>query len=214
MREIPEKMRVAVKSPAGNWLVLGRLMYASFYKTIPPSKNERDPKRFQWGTSLLIPASFDLAPLREAIDGIFADNVLPKVQSTTKWKNPILSTAADGGKLAGLAEDYPWLIRPNAKEFERKSGKRRQAPGVVDSRGVAISEDREPDETYNGRWARLSIQPYWYPANDGMPGVALGLENVQMAWHDDPLAGGKAATSSDFEAIDEGDLADMAEDYA
>lgn len=211
MREIPEKLRVAVKSPAGNWLVLGRLMYASFYKTVPPSKNERDPKRFQWGTTLLIPACFDLAPLREDIEAVFRSNVLPKDQATTKWKNPILSTAEDGGKLAGLAEEYPWMIRPNSKEFERKSGKRRQAPGVVDSRGVAIPEDREPSETYNGRWARLSVQDYWYPANDGKPGVAFGLENAQLLWHDDPLAGGKAAASSDFEAVDDGDLAGMEE---
>lgn len=214
MREIPEKYRIADKSPSGNWRVIGRLMYASFFKTVPPSKNERDPKRFQWGTTLLIPASFDLAPLREAIEEIFKDNVLPKEQATTKWKNPILSTAEDGGKLAGEADEYPWLIRPNSKEFERKSGKRRQAPGVVDARGQPIGEEREPDETYNGRWARLSLQPYWYPANDGKPGVALGLENAQVLWHDEPLAGGKAAASKDFEAVDEGDLADMSEEFA
>lgn len=213
MPNIPETLKKVTKSPAGNLLVLGRLMYASFYTSVPPSRNEKDPKRFQYGASLLIPGVVDIQALRDEIQSVFEANVPAAQRAALKWKNPILDTAEDGGKLAIYAEDFPYLIRPNTKQFERKSGKERPKPGVVDSRGEPVTADREPDELYNGRWGRLSTQAYWYPPNDGKPGVALGLVNAQLLWHDDPLAGGKVAASADFDAIDDAELADMEESF-
>lgn len=213
MRNIPENLSKVTKAQSGNLLVIGRLMYAAFFTSVPPSKNERDPKKFQYGTSLLIPGVIDLTLLNQEIQAIFEANVPPAQRATTKWKNPLLSTAEDGGKLSIYADDYPILIRPNSKQFERKTGKERAKPELIDAQRNAINPADEATQTYNGRWARLSVQPYWYPANDGKPGVALGLVNGQLLWHDDPLAGGKVKASSDFDAIDEGDLADM-EEYA
>jgi len=201
MPNIPDHLKVAKKSAnSGNIIVLGRLMYASFYTSVRPSKSETNPKKFQYGTTLLIPAGSDLKVLNDEINAIFEGNVVEAKRKTTKWKNPILDSA-DTGSTAAYAEDYPFLIRPNAKQFQR-NGQERARPDVVDSQGVPVPADREPQETYNGRWARLSLQPYWYPGEDGKPGVALGLVNVQLLYHDDPLAGGKAKASSDFEAVE------------
>lgn len=213
--KIPDNLRKAtVSERTGNILVLGRLMYASFYTTVPPSRRETNPKKFQWGSTLLIPGLVDLTVLEQQIKETASANLTAAQQkANTAWKNPLLKTA-DGGALAGYAEDYPIFIRPNAKEFEKKSGKRRSAPEVIDARGAPIGADKEADETYNGRWARLSVQPYWYPGEDGKPGVSLGLVNAQLLWHDDPLSGGKAKASSDFEPVDADDLAGLDEEFA
>lgn len=214
MRNIPENLSKVIKAPSGNLLVVGRLMYAAFFTSVPPSRNEKDPKRFQYGTSLLIPGVIDLKLLNEEIQAIFEANVPTAQRATTKWKNPLLSTAEDGGKLAIYADEYPTLIRPNSKQFERKTGKERPKPELIDAQRNAIAPADEATQTYNGRWARVSLQPFWYPPNDGKPGVALGLVNGQLLWHDDPLAGGHVKATNDFDAIDEGDLADMEQEYA
>lgn len=214
MRTIPDSLKKVTKAPSGNFIITGRMMYAAFFTSVPPSRNEKDPKRFQYGLSLLIPGVIDLSLLREEIQSIFEANVPTAQRATTKWKNPLLDTAEDGGKLAVYAEDYPVLIRPNSKQFERKSGKERPRPELIDAQRKAVDQADEPNETYNGRWCRVSAQPYWYPANDGKPGVALGLSNGQLLWHDDPLAGGKVAATSDFDAVDDAELADLDEEFA
>lgn len=198
----------AVKSEkSGNIIVLGRMMYASFYTPVRPSKSETNEKKFQYGTTLLIPAGFDLTALRDEVKGIFEGNVPEAKRATTKWKDPLKSTA-DEAALAQYADEYPWLIRPNSKAWQ-KDGKPRPAPEVVDAAKNVVPADREAEETYNGRWCRLSLNPYWYPAGDGPAGVSPGLVNVQLLWHDDPLAGGKVKAASDFEEVDAGDLAEL-----
>lgn len=202
MPNIREDLKKVVKSEkSGNFLLLGRLMYASFYTSVPPSKSERDPKKFQYGATVLIPDFVDISLLEAELQDLFLGNVPEKQRPLTKWKHPILKTA-DQGALAAYADEYPHIIRPNSKQFERKSGKERVRPDVVNGMGEMVPQADEPKETYNGRWARVSLQPYWYPPNDGLPGVALGLANVQLLYHDDPLAGGKAKASSDFEAVE------------
>lgn len=207
MPNIPDSMKKAAKSEAsGNILIVGRLMYASFFTAVPPSRNERDPKKFQYGATLLIPAEFDTSVLEAEINAVAAANLTPAQQKTTKWKNPLLKTA-DTGSTALYADEYPTLIRPNAKQFERKSGKERAKPQVIDGQKNPVAAEHEAELCYNGKWARLSIQPYWYPGEDGKPGVGLGLVNAQLLWNDDPLAGGRAKAANEFEAVDDMELA-------
>lgn len=212
MPEIPEKLKKAYRSEKSGNIILpaGRMMYGSFFTAVRPSKSETDPKRFQYGMQLLLAGEVDLSELEKEIQTLFESNVPEAKRATTKWRNPIKKTA-DAGSLAVYADDYPILLGMNAKQFQ-KDGKERPRPEVVDAQGKSVEEKDEPQETYNGRWCRPSINPYWYPANDGIAGVSLGLVNVQLLWHDDPLAGGKAAASSDFEAVE--GVEDMAEDFA
>lgn len=202
MPVIPDNLKKAVKSQATGNIILpaARMVYASLFTATKPSRSETDPKRFQWALTALIPAGFDLSALDAEIQQLFKDNVPEAKRAGTKWKNPILKTA-DQGTLAMYAEDYPIVLRTNSKAFQ-KDGKARPAPEVIDASGKPVGVEREADETYNGRWCRISIRPFWYPANDGQPGVSLGLQNVQLLWNDDPLVGGKAKASSDFEPVD------------
>jgi hypothetical protein len=208
MPNIPESMLKVVKSEkSGNFIILGRLMYASLYTPSKPSKSETDEKKFTYQATLLVPPGTDFSALDAEVDRLFKDNVVEAKRATTKWKRPPVNKTADQGALALYAEDYPTTVRANSRAFDR-SGKPRAAPSVVDAKGMPVPADREADETYNGRWARISVNPYWYDNDD--KGVSLGLVNVQLLWNDDPLAGGKAKASSDFEPV-EGALDDMGE---
>lgn len=212
MRVIPDNLKKAYKSEKSGNIILpaARMMYASLYTATRPSKSETNPKRFQYSISLLLPAGADLSVLESECQGLFTGNVVEAKRASTKWRKPILKTAEDGS-LALYADEYPTLLRMNAKQFQ-KDGKERPKPDVVAATGHPVPQDREAEETYNGRWCRVSINPYWYPANDGIAGVSLGLVNVQLLWNDDPLAGGKAKASSDFEPVE--GLDEMAEDFA
>lgn len=201
------KFLKAVKSERSGNIVLpaGRLMYASLFTATKPSKTETDPKKFQYSTTVLLPADVDLSVLEAEVKSLFEENVPANKRAGFKWKNPILKTAEEG-TLAAYADDFPHCLRMNSKQFDR-SGKERPRPSTVYPDGKDVPEGEEVKEVYNGRWARVSINPFWY--SNEQSGVSLGLQNVQLMWNDDPLAGGKVAASADFEAIDEGDLADF-----
>lgn len=209
------KKAYVVESSGNLMTPAGRIMYGSFFTTVAPSKNERDPKKKQWGTTLLLPAVADLTALEAEIDRIVSDNLTeskraPLKDGTLPYNYPILKTAKINS-LASYADEYPFCIRPNTKEFTR-DGRPRPAPQVLDAKGREVSNEDEADQIYNGRWARLTLNPYWYPANEGKAGVSLGLVNVQLLYNDDPLAGGKARAESEFAAVDIDEDEDVNED--
>lgn len=205
-------MKAHVSEKSGNLVTCKmRMMYASLFTSVPPSKSVKDPKRFQWGLTGLIPAGADIDAINAEIERVADENMTPAQRKNTKWKNPLLKTA-DISSLAQYADDYPYCIRPNAKEFTR-DGRPRPRPDVVDAKGKEVKAEDEADDCYNGRWFRCSLNPYWYPANDGQPGISLGLVNVQLLGHADPLAGGKVSADKDFEAVD-GELDDLEDDMA
>lgn len=216
IKKVPEALRKAsISEKSGNIILpAGRMMFADLFQSAFPSKRERDPKKKRWGLNLLIPDGFDLSVLEQEVERIVAENLTdakrkPLGDGSLPYNVPIIKTGKVSS-LASYADEYPTVLRPGAKEFTN-DGKQRPRPEVVDAKGVAIDESRDPEECYNGRWCRLSVNPFWYPAYDGKPGVSLGLVNAQLLWHDDPLAGGKAKASSDFEAVDGVDLEDMGE---
>lgn len=185
-----------------------RMVYANLFVPGPPSKSEKDEKRFHWSLTGLIPGLVDLTALDERIKEIVADNLSeakrkPLADGTLPYKRPILQTASRQ-TLAALCDDYPHCISPNAKAY-KKNGEKRPAPGVIYANGKEVDEADAPDQVYDGRWFRATLNPYWYPANDGKAGVSLGLVNVQLLWNDDPVASGKPSASSEFETVDIGE---------
>lgn len=180
----------------------------------PPSKGETDQKKWQYGVSLLVPAEFDLGPLKKRIEELFEENVPVAKRATTKWRSPIIDTASDP-RMAGLAELYPYMLRPNSKLYDKNGGTRAR-PGVVDIRGKAVDEEPELLQAA-GVWLRASVQPYWYPANQGSAGVSLGLQNVQILWSGDKdtkIEGARVSAENDFAPIDIDDEVEVQEEYA
>lgn len=213
MPTIPDSLQAAsVSAKSGNLLLpAARMMYANLYTAVLP-QDETDEAKKQWQITALIPAGFDLSVIEAEIEKLIDDKIKPaNAALRAKIKLPIGDTAAVAS-MASLAEEYPHFIRLNAKEFT-KDGKRRAKPDVVDSKGQPVEEAREPEETYNGRWFRGSANAFSWKNAKGGVGVSLGLVNVQLLWHDDPLAGGKAKASSDFEAVEGADLDGMDGDF-
>jgi hypothetical protein len=145
----------------------------------------------------LLPKDADISLLKTAVDEAIADNVSAKVRQTTKIKTPFLKTA-DQPRFAEYADDYPIMLRFNAN----------MRPDVIGPNGQQIKEEQEADEVYAGRWARVSVRPFFYDHPTGGKGVSLGLQNVQVLGHGDAIAGSKPRGSSEFAAVTD-DLGDL-----
>ncbi len=174
----------------------GRLLYPNLFQPSLP-KGEKDPEKARYGVSLLIPRGADIKAITDAVNEVLADNVSEKVRKTTKVKMPFLKTE-DQPRFAEFADDYPVMIRCNAK----------YKPEVVGPTARAVPEADEADEVYSGRWGRISLRPFFYDHPTGGKGISLGLQNVQLLDHDNPIAGGRARAESEFESVGD-DLADL-----
>lgn len=172
-----------------------RMVYPSLFK---PTQVKGQGKA-KYRLSLLLPKTANIDLLRETIMDVAKDG-LGKSIDKVKWRNPLLPTK-DEPRFAELAADFPWMIRPNSDN----------RPQVTNASATKIiQEDEEADEIYGGRWARASLGVYFYSADKSpIAGVGLGLSNVQLLDHDEPLGGGRVAASAEFEAVEDGDMAGM-----
>lgn len=171
-----------------------RILYPNLFK---PTQVKGQGKA-KYRITLLIPKKADIDLLIETIDEIARENLGSKLK-TAKWRNPLLDTA-DEPRFSDIADDFPYMIRPNSDN----------RPQVVGPSMKVIEEDQEADEVYGGRWGRASINAYWYSADKSpVPGVGLGLSNVQLLDHDEPLGGGRVAASAEFEQVGEDELEGM-----
>jgi len=182
----------------------GRLYYPHLFEK-SAKRGETDPKKFAWQTTILFPKGSDLTALEAAVKETLEEKFPAKVRAVSKIKTPFIKTA-DQPRLADYADDYPIMLRLNAKQTR---------PDVVSPNGQVIytQEQAEPDEVYSGRWARVTVRPFGYDV-DGSKGVSLGLQNVQLLLGPDgepgeALAGGRVRGTSEFEAASDDALAGM-----
>lgn len=150
--------------------------------------------------TLFIPKAADVSLLESMIDECASD-ALGKKKATTKWRNPLLKVA-DEAAYGELADEYKYFIRPNSDN----------RPQVIKANKAVVDSGEAPDELYNGRWSRASVSVYWYPADKSpVPGVGLGLSNVQLLEHGDvlPIGGSRPKAETEFDEVDDKDLADM-----
>lgn len=169
----------------------GRILYPTLFK--PRAMKGEPDEKAAYGATLLLPKTADLTILRKAFQDARDEAFSAKVRQTVKIKEPILKTE-DQPRFAEHADEYPWMIR-----FRR--GRDLGAPDVVTPKGDRkYTEDEEADEVYGGRWARITCRPYTYDRTDSK-GVSFGLQNVQMLDHAEPLAGGKARGTDEFDAV-------------
>ena len=170
----------------------GRMLYPSlFVKSL--ARGETDENKAKYQCSLLFPAGADLTAMMEAAEECREENCTKAQIKEGKIKMPFLKTA-DQNKLADMAEEYPVLIRCSAT----------YKPDVRGPSVNVISEEDAPKEVYMGRWARLTVNPYKWTHPTGGLGVSLGLQNVQLLDHDDPIAGGGISADHEFEPVASG----------
>jgi len=162
----------------------GRLSYPYLIEPNPKAQNKAG--KVKYTTSILLPPGVDLTVVRDAVRDLakekFGDKLADEV-FMRKFKQPFLKaeehmTGFEGWTLVRLSSLYK--------------------PGLVDHTGTPVSE---PREVYAGRWAFLSVNPFGYDT-DGNRGVSLGVVNVQLLEHDEPLAGSGVKAETEFGKVE------------
>jgi hypothetical protein len=157
----------------------GRL---SFPKIFTPNEKEFGGK---YGVTLLLPPTFDLNPLKEALKQAAIEKFGP---DQAKWpkgmRGPkqVIRPCEDKGHLAGYLPGWHFITASSA-----------DMPGVVDGQ---LREVTDAKEAYAGRWAIISVNTYGY--DNVSKGVALGLQNIQLRQDDDGFSS-RVAARNEFE---------------
>lgn len=172
----------------GSKLIIGpvRLSFPWLHQPQPPMEGTGEGK---YGCVILIPPDYDIAPIVAAMN----EAAVAK-WGTDKAKWPRLKFAPEKriqpceekGDLAGYLPSWRFVGLTSKAQ-----------PSVVDAQLQPVTDIKK--EAYGGRWAKVSANPFAFDAN-GVRGVSLGLNNVQLLAHDEPFAGKPKATD-DFDEV-------------
>lgn len=130
---------------------------------------------------------------KEKFPKAFAD---AKGKTPSSLKSPFKKTA-ENDKLVNALEEAGFKVEDFPVYYAARSKDR---PGLIGPNAKVVDD---PEQVYSGRWARMSVDAFGYDV-DGGKGIALGLQNIQLLDHDEPLVvgGGRAQASSEFEAVE------------
>lgn len=170
-----------------------RLIYPSLFQPVnmKGSTSDVDENKLKYRLTLLVPKTSNIDFLKESVNAIIAEQA-KKEQDIAR--RPFIKVA-DQNSLAKYADEYPLMLRVTSK----------YPPDVV---GPALNKVDE-SEAYSGRWGIAVLNPYWYPSIDGgKPGVALGLNSVQLLDHAEPIGGSRVSAEDEFEAVEVDDSDD------
>lgn len=169
---------------------------------VPRAAEEGGKPRFE--LTLLLPPGTDTAPFKAALRAAMVEK---HGEDTSKW--PKLKRKADD-----VIRDFAKYNTEDAKTtlpgnwagwtMVRTAAQEAKPPGIV---GPTKGPDgkfpviKDPREIYGGRWARATIEAFFYDRKDGK-GVTFGLVNVQLLKHDVSFGNGVAKPEEDFDDAD------------
>jgi hypothetical protein len=146
--------------------------------------------------TLIVPAKADLSLLKAGVENLGKE----KNGGKTKGLNSPFSPAEEKLEEDRMPEGFDpkgWtMIRSNTYQ---------KRPGVIFANGETVPEDELLDEVYNGRFARMTVKPHFYPAQDGgKAGVKLYLSNIQLLDKGEKWPGGaqRVEATEEFEAVE------------
>lgn len=168
-----------------------KMIYPNLLEPVLP-RGEKDESKKRYQITLLFPKTANLDLLVTKIEACIEENLTAALRKTTKVKKPFLKTA-DQPRLEEYAADYPIMLRLATK----------QKPDVVGPNPSVRIDDES--ELYHGRFCRVSARPFWFDHPTGGKGVSVGLQNVQLLDHDEPMniGGGKSRAEDEFEEAGE-----------
>lgn len=181
--------------------------FRMYWPWVLTPKTEKDDKtgviKINYQNPMLFPPGTDPTPFRAALKAAMIEKF---GEDSNKWpdlRHKPSDVIRDFGRLNAqkkkpLAGDWAgWtLIGANSDE--------KHPPGVV---GPVKGPDgkfpvvKDPREVYGGRWARASIDAFYFSVKGG--GVTFGLKNVQLLKHDTHFSGAVSAPESDFDNASE-----------
>jgi hypothetical protein len=169
----------------------GRLSYAQ-YLIEPQERTYEDSGKTVkvYSMNLLLPPGRDLVELKKAMGKIALEKCKGDKNRAANFVNKRFldpNNLPQGGKPMGEEFEGWTLIRATSS----------YKPKFAYPNGKEIPAEEVENELYSGRWARVTINPYWTD-NKKNPGVCLGLQNVHLLDHDEKLGGAIASAEDDF----------------
>lgn len=169
-------------------LVMGpiRMSFPWLHAPQPPMEGSGAGK---YGVVALFPPGYNLQPV---IDAMVEAAKAKWGPDEAKWPRlkyhpkKRIQPCEEKSELAGYLPGWHFIGLTSANQ-----------PHVVDAQLQSVTDLKK--EAYGGRWAKLSANPFAWDAN-GVRGVSLGLNNVQLLAHDEPFAG-KPKAEADFDAV-------------
>lgn len=132
-----------------------------------------------------------------AMEKLKGDAVAAKNMVNKRFLDP--NNKPNGGKPLGERFNGWTLIRASADYL----------PDFVHPSGKKIDPNQVKTELYRGRWGRATVNAYWMDTKtkDGtlVKGIFLGLVNIQLLRHDEPIGFTKVQGEEEFGAVNVGD---------
>lgn len=154
--------------------------------------------------TMLLPPGTDLAPFKTALRAAMTEKHGDDPKKWPRLKRKPDDVIRDFAKYnaeeakTSLPGDWTgWTMIRTAAPEDRP-------PGVVgstkggDGKFPIITDSRE---VYGGRWARATVEAYFYSRKDGS-GVTFALVNVQLLKHDVSFGNGVTKPEDDFDNAD------------
>lgn len=183
------------KSPVSGNIITpkGKLFYAQYAYT--PQKDDAGKDRYSLQLCFkpdiaekgLVMLKNEMAAI--ALENLDGDKNRAKTFVNNRFADP--NNRSKGGKPAGPEYDG-WTLMTAASK---------QTPDFVHPNGQKVDPEQLQNEAYSGRWARATVRPYWL-SKGKYPGLFLGLVNVQLLDHDDPIGFVKAQGEEEFGAVE------------
>lgn len=147
-----------------------------------------------YNCNLVVPPGVDLSELKKkmgkiALEKLDGDKSRAKNFVEKRFLDP--NNLPQGGKPLGDRFEGWTLIRSTSS----------YKPKFAYPNGKEIPAEELENELYSGRWARITLNPYW-SGNKKNPGVFLGLQNIQLLDHDDNLGVSVPNAEDEFDAVD------------
>lgn len=181
--------------------VPGRMSHPAILKPRTEKDEETGAEKTSYQIGLLFPPGTDTAPFHAALKAAMVHKFGPDTAQWPKLKRKPKDVIKDFAEYNSerdkpLPGDWAgWImVRANADV--------KHPPNVVgpvkgpDGKFPRITDDRE---VYGGRWARMTIDAFFYNSPKGGKGVTFGLNNVQVLKHDTNFGGAVTAAEEDFD---------------
>ncbi len=181
--------------------VPGRMSHPNILKPRTEKDEETGLEKTQYQIALLLPPGTDKAPFMAALKAAMVAKFGPDTSTWPKLKRKPADVIKDFAEYNSerdkpLPGDWTgWLmVRANADV--------KHPPNVVgptkgaDGKFPKITDERE---VYGGRWARATLDAFFYDSKKGGKGVTFGLNNVQLLKHDTNFGGAVTAAEDDFD---------------
>lgn len=176
----------------------GRLSYAQ-YLIDPQERTYEDSGKTVkvYSMNLLLPPGSDVTELKKAMGKIALEKCKGDKNRAASFVNKRFldpNNLPQGGKPMG-EEFNGWTLVRATSSYK---------PKFAYPNGKEIPAEEVENELYSGRWARVTINPYWTD-NKKNPGVCLGLQNVQLLDHAENLGASVPNAEDEFDSV-EGDV--------